>query len=72
VEQDGKLLKGDDMFNLPIGKYYLYSKPINMQWGEVKLCKICREEMNLNPEDGSVFLFYNKRKDKLRITTLQG
>jgi hypothetical protein len=38
-----------------------------MNWGEKKLLQVCREEMGLDPVDGWVFLFFNRKQDQLKI-----
>ena len=55
-------------FDLPNVKFvYFYTKPINMHWGENKLRNICLTEMQIDPEQGGVFLFVNKSMDKLKL-----
>jgi transposase len=51
----------------PAGRVYMYTKPINMQWGPVKLSRLCTEEIGIDPKTGAVFLFFNKAKDKLKV-----
>ena len=57
------------MFFLPPGvtHVHLYANPINMRWGETKLGQLCREEIGIDPDNGSVFLFHNKKKDQIRL-----
>ena len=56
------------MFSIPDAKYvYLYPHPINMKWGEKKLSEICRNEMGIDPKNEGVFLFFNSKKDQLKL-----
>lgn len=56
------------MFQIPnVKKIYLYPKPIPMNFGETKLTQICRDEMGIDPEDGSVFLFFNRKQDQIKL-----
>src|SRR5688572_11637294 len=48
-------------------KLYLYQKPISMRWGEKKLTQLCQDEMGLDPRDGGLFLFYNSKRDELKL-----
>lgn len=57
------------MFSLPshVNHVHLYADPINMRWGEAKLGQLCRDEMDIDPDNGEVFLFYNRKKDQIRL-----
>lgn len=56
------------MFQIPKNKkIFLYPKPISMNFGEKKLTQICRNEMGIDPEDGSVFLFFNRKQDQIKL-----
>lgn len=57
------------MITLPpdVREVYLYKKPISMGWGPTRLKKLCIEEMEINPKEGGVFLFFNKSQDQLKI-----
>ena len=58
------------MFDLSIPQtknVYLYPTPINLRWTEKKLTQIITEEMGLNVSVGKVFMFYNKKKDQLKV-----
>lgn len=50
-----------------VSHIYLYPKPINMKLGENKLIKLCINKMELNPDNGFVFLFFNKTQDKVKL-----
>ncbi len=56
------------MFYIPKVKYvYIYPAAINMSWGERKLSQLCRDEMGIDPEEGDVFLFFNKKQDQMKL-----
>jgi hypothetical protein len=56
-----------DIFPVPDVPYiHLYQTPINMRWGEKKLTALCKEA-GLDPADGGVFLFFNARRDELKL-----
>ena len=56
------------VLNLPDVKFiYLYSKPINMQWGKNKLKNICLNEIKIKPDKNQLFLFFNKAMNKLKL-----
>jgi hypothetical protein len=38
-----------------------------MKLGENKLITLCVNEMELNPANGFVFLFFNKKQDKIKL-----
>jgi IS66 Orf2 like protein len=50
-----------------VSHIYLYPKPISMRLGENKLVDLCRNEMGLIPKKGFVFLFFNKKQDKIKL-----
>ena len=45
---------------------FLYSQPADMRKGFSGLAGIVRNELGKAPNDGSLFLFINRRKDKLK------
>ena len=45
---------------------FLYSKPTDMRKGFSGLSGIVRSELQRKPNDGSLFLFINRRKDKIK------
>jgi hypothetical protein len=56
------------MFQIPdVENVYLYQKPISMRWGEKKLTALCKEEMGIDPGNGGVFLFYNSKRNELKL-----
>jgi hypothetical protein len=52
---------------IPFTSIMLYQKPINMRFGEKKLTQICRLELNREPKVNELFLFYNTRRDTLKL-----
>ncbi|MEE8059651.1 MAG: IS66 family insertion sequence element accessory protein TnpB [Pseudomonadales bacterium] len=48
-------------------KVYLYSKPVDMRKQVDGLNAIVEHEMQLKPFTKSLFVFVNKRRDKLKI-----
>lgn len=45
---------------------FLYSKPTDMRKSFCGLSGLVRSELGREPNDGSMFLFINRRKDKLK------
>ena len=55
------------MISLPTNAaIFLYSKPTDMRKGFSGLAGIVRNELGKAPNDGSLFLFINRRRDKLK------
>lgn len=56
-------------FEIPIGRQaILYTRPISMRWGDKKLSKICKEELDKDPEEQKeVFVFTNLKKDQIAV-----
>ncbi|MCA9131396.1 MAG: IS66 family insertion sequence element accessory protein TnpB [Planctomycetales bacterium] len=48
------------------GPIYLYSHPTDMRKSFSGLAGIVRNELDKSPSDGSLFLFINRRQDKLK------
>lgn len=56
------------MFQLPNEKYiYLYPESINIRLSENKLSELCKNKMGIDPREGSIFLFFNKKMDQLKL-----
>ena len=56
-----------DIFLPPFVKnIYLYSQPINIRLGVDRLRELCEKEHG-NLERGNLFLFYNKKRDRLKM-----
>ena len=48
-------------------RYYLYCEATDMRKGFNGLSGIVRNEMGANPLSGSVFVFVNRRKDRMKL-----
>ena len=48
-------------------KIFLYTKPTDMRKGVNGLSGIIRGELNGDPTDGSLYLFINRRRDRMKI-----
>jgi len=58
--------------NIPFSSIQLYQKPINMRFGEKKLLEICRVALKREPKVNELFLFYNGKRDTLKLFWLDG
>jgi hypothetical protein len=45
----------------------VYLQPINMRWGTTKLRALCRDELGIEPDSATAFLFVNKDHDSLML-----
>jgi hypothetical protein len=52
---------------IPLGRINLYQKPINMRFGEKKLTQLCLQELGREPKTNELFLFYNSKRDTLKL-----
>jgi transposase len=48
-------------------RYFLYDKPCDMRKGFDGLSGIVSSQMHRSPMDGSVYLFVNRRKDRMKM-----
>jgi transposase len=48
-------------------RYRLYNAPTDMRKSFDGLCGIINQELERSPESGEVFVFVNKRKDKIKL-----
>jgi transposase len=48
-------------------KIFAYIPAADMRRGFAGLCGLIRGELNADPTDGSLFLFVNKRRDRMKI-----
>jgi hypothetical protein len=56
------------MLQLPNVKFvHLYLLPINIRWSEARLIELCKTEMGLDPKQGGVYLFFNRKKDQMKL-----
>lgn len=51
----------------PTASIYAYTRPTDMRKGFDGLCGIVRQELGSDPLDGSLFLFINRRRDRVKI-----
>ena len=52
---------------IPFGRIQLYQKPISMRFGERKLTQLCCQELGREPRVNELFLFYNTKRDTLKL-----
>jgi hypothetical protein len=45
----------------------VYLQPISMRWGATKLRSLCRDELAIEPDSSTAFLFVNKNHDCLLL-----
>ena len=56
------------MFSLTSSlSYYLYNGPTDMRRSFDGLCGMVETKLTLNPMSGQVFIFINKRRDRLKL-----
>src|ERR1700728_3051382 len=56
------------MLSLPDVEFvYLYPQAINIRLSEAKLIELCKTKMGLDPKRGGVYLFFNRKKDQLKL-----
>jgi transposase len=61
------------MLNVPATMpIFLYSEPTDMRKGFDSLSGIVREHLKADPTDGSLFLFINRRRDRMKILHWDG
>jgi len=53
-------------------KIFAYTEPTDMRRGFNGLSGIIRSELQADPTDGSLFLFINKRRDRMKILHFDG
>ena len=51
----------------PKTRIYAYTQPVDMRKGFNGLCGIVRGQLQADPTDGSLFLFLNRRRDRIKI-----
>ncbi len=51
---------------------YVYTQPTDLRKGFEGLSGIVRSELRADPLDGSSFLFFNRRRDRLKMLYLDG
>jgi transposase len=56
------------MFGLGGGlRYYLYRGPADMRKGFDGLCGLVDSGLGMDPTDGSVYIFANRRRDRIKL-----
>lgn len=56
------------MFSLNSSQHFkLYNEPTDMRKSFDGLCGIIQNELNETPQNGQVFVFINRRKDKIKL-----
>ena len=53
-------------------RIYAYTKPTDMRKGFNGLSGLVRGELGADPTDGSLFLFVNRRRDRMKILHFDG
>jgi len=48
-------------------RYYLYKGPTDMRKGFDGLSGVIRDAMGRDPQDGSVYIFINRRRDRMKL-----
>jgi len=60
------------LIDIPFSVIHLYQKPISLRVGEQRLIELCRTELNREPDIDELFLFYNRKRDTLKLFWLTG
>ena len=61
------------MLNVPsTAAIYLHTQPTDLRKGADGLCGIIRGQFAGDPQDGSLFLFFNRRRDRIKILHWDG
>lgn len=60
------------LIDIPFASINLYQQPISMRCGEKKLVEICRSALGRDPRVNELFLFYNTKRDTLKLFWLDG
>lgn len=56
------------MLNLPsVVRIYLHVEPVNLHFGFDRLANLVREEMRQDPLSGHLFVFRNRRGDRVKL-----
>ena len=53
-------------------KIFAYTPPTDMRKGFAGLSAIVREEFEADPTDGSLFIFINRRRDRMKLLHFSG
>ena len=61
------------LIHLPAhARYYLYNKVANMKCSFNGLTNLVRGELGYSPISGDLFIFFNKRRDQVKILCFEG
>lgn len=60
----------DQFFPRNLKRVVVYLHPINMRWGTTKLRSLCRDELGMEPNASTAFLFTNKSQDCLLLYSI--
>ncbi|MCA9189563.1 MAG: IS66 family insertion sequence element accessory protein TnpB [Pirellulaceae bacterium] len=56
------------MLSIPsLVRVYVHVDPVNMHWGFERLAAIVREQMGYDPLSGHLFVFHNRRGDRIKL-----
>ena len=56
------------MLSIPsMVRVYVHLEPVNMHWGFERLAGIVREQMRYDPLSGHLFVFHNRRGDRIKL-----
>lgn len=53
-------------------RFHLYSKPADMRKGFNGLCGLIQNDLSASPTNGSVYIFINKTRDKVKLLHWSG
>jgi transposase len=53
-------------------RIYVYTKPADMRKGVNGLSGLIRDEFDADPTDGSLFVFVNRRRDRMKLLHFEG
>lgn len=53
-------------------RFHLYSKPADMRKGFNGLCGLIQNDLSRSPTNGSVYIFINKTRDKVKLLHWSG
>jgi transposase len=51
---------------------YLHTQPTDLRKGADALCGVIRGQFQGDPQDGSLFLFFNRRRDRVKMLHWDG
>ena len=60
------------LFHYQIGRFFLYSLPVDMRKGFDALCGAVYNEMKLDPLNGDLYIFINRSRSHIKMLHWQG